>query len=634
MRRNSGIIGENNITSTSNTNGVHDLFDAFNKVKDDKYQPTIRIAQYANATHNTTSNTYVENSQQFIEVRFSGLLENTTIYYKFLNIQNTTANTFQGRLPGDIAALYDDGDGTFTAYANGYSIHRVNIGIDGRNNKPNTQFKFVYSTGDFYDNGGSIIGESDIFTIPKIAFTEKTFSSASIDEGSAGSNPTIKITADANTFGNLGGLQSGLLFTGMRSGGTANNSEVIYNLRFANNVLIKTKNWGSHSNTDMTAGASSNYYLDGSTSTDTNASYYAEVMGAGDFLTEGSETFNPGFIIVGSGFAGSNAIISATDLTDDEMFTMPQLTISDTSTNATFTVTSNTTSITEGDSVNIVITDTSQSNNNANFFYSLDGTNINANDFSIGTQNELGFITMTGSTANVTITTAIDADTGTENFTVNFRTGSNSGPIVASSNTITLSAAALANVHVAYAENRYGVNIGTIKTYVTSNTGTILATLRTVTGQTGTTAWSFITTPGLTGLSPGTQIRFAWHHLAGSSFRGDYAIDYVRWYKNGALQNWPISNLNYASFENTTQYNSWIRTNGTNTTSSTVALTNSSQIFFSTSTGVGRWNVDSGSTPSSSTGPTAAYNGTYFAYTETSSFFNQNYWLFSPVVTI
>lgn len=629
MRRNSGIVGKRIITTTSNTSGVHDLFDAFNKVKDNTYQPTIRITQYGNTTLNTTSNTYVENSRRLIPIFFSGITEQTFIYYKFLNVQNTTANTFGGRLPGDFLGQLSDGDGAgiFNAYANNFGAHFVVIGIDGRNNKPNTQFKFVYSTGDYYDNGGSIIGESDIFTIPKIAFTEKTFSSASIDEGSASSSrPTIKITPDANTFGDY---QAAWVFTGMRSGGTANNAEVIYNVRYANSELQSTKNWGSHSNTEMVIGSNLNYYVRGSGSTDSNTTIYAEVEGAGDFLTEGSETFNPGFIIVPYYTVGSNAIISATDLTDDEMFTMPQLTISDTSTNATFTVTSSVTTITEGGSVNIVLTDTSQSNNNANFFYSLDGTNINANDFSMTPGN--GYITMTGSTANVTVTTAQDSDTGTENFTVNFRTGSNSGPIVASSNTITLNALSLSNAHVVFAEHRYGSNIGTARLKVVNTSGTELATLRTVSGQVGN-FWSLITAPGITGLTPGTQIRFLWHYTSASSFRGDYAIDYVRWYKDGVAQSWPSST--YGNFENSTDRSGWLtnRRSTTNYTTAAAALSVATSLAVSTQNRV--WNVDSGTTPSSSTGPSGAYSGTYFAYTEVSSAYGRDFWLFSPVVTI
>ena len=113
--------------------------------------------------------------------------------------------------------------------------------------------------------------------------------------------------------------------------------------------------------------------------------------------------------------------------------------------------------------------------------------------------------------------------------------------------------------------------------------------------------------------------------MNGSSFRGDYAIDAVQYYKDSSLQ------ATYG-FESGT-ITGWLRTNGTNTTSSVTALANASQITVSTGTGIGIWNVDAGTTPSSSTGPNAAYAGTYYAYTETSSNFNGNHWLFSPVIT-
>ena len=57
-------------------------------------------------------------------------------------------------------------------------------------------------------------------------------------------------------------------------------------------------------------------------------------------------------------------------------------------------------------------------------------------------------------------------------------------------------------------------------------------------------------------------------------------------------------------------------------------------LSIATGTGFGIWNVDANGTSSSGTGPNSAYQGTYYAYTETTSRFSGNHWLFSEVLTV
>ena len=88
----------------------------------------------------------------------------------------------------------------------------------------------------------------------------------------------------------------------------------------------------------------------------------------------------------------------------------------------------------------------------------------------------------------------------------------------------------------------------------------------------------------------------------GTSFQGDIQLDDIR-----------LDGTTY-SFENTGH--SW------QTTTSNTLVSNYSSASFSTlatGTTTGKWNVDSGGTPSSGTGRTDADAGTYYVYAETSS---------------
>ncbi len=108
---------------------------------------------------------------------------------------------------------------------------------------------------------------------------------------------------------------------------------------------------------------------------------------------------------------------------------------------------------------------------------------------------------------------------------------------------------------------------------------------------------------------------------SGSSFQGDFAIDYIR-LPNGIIYNEDFSTYQYSTI---------------NTVSISVAVSSTwNNIGTTTSSTGGRWNLRSGGTPSSNTGPSGAKSGTYYLYAETSSptAFNQYMWLRSPSVTI
>jgi len=114
--------------------------------------------------------------------------------------------------------------------------------------------------------------------------------------------------------------------------------------------------------------------------------------------------------------------------------------ITDASRTPNVTVTANTTSINEGGSVDITVTDASTDFLAGGFYYTLTGTNITAADFS--TNSLSGTITtsgLTNGTATFTVATSLnDASEGTESFQVQVRQGSTGGSIIGTSPSISV----------------------------------------------------------------------------------------------------------------------------------------------------------------------------------------------------
>jgi len=139
--------------------------------------------------------------------------------------------------------------------------------------------------------------------------------------------------------------------------------------------------------------------------------------------------------------------------------------ITDASRTPNVTVTANTTSINEGGSVDITVTDASTDFLAGGFYYTLTGTNITAADFS--TNSLTGTITtsgLTNGTATFTVTTSLnDAAEGTESFQVQIRQGSTGGSIIGTSPSISV-----ANV-VPNMTNAI-VSLGTINIVTTTST--------------------------------------------------------------------------------------------------------------------------------------------------------------------
>lgn len=356
-----------------------------------------------------------------------------------------------------------------------------------------------------------------------------------------------------------------------------------------------------------------------------NTLYQTLITVEKDYVTEGTEVAWLQAASFGYGVGGSKWH----QVYEDSM------SISDTSLTPVVSITESTTSITENDGVGVTFTVTDTAHSTADtYYYSVQGTGITASDFSDGTLT--GSISMTpgggGIQGTVNKQAIVENVAEGESFTFSARTGSVSGTVRATSSPVSIvdATASTLAVYLDFYESRFGTDIGTINVYlVNASTGALVSSsLYSASGNLGTSAWNNRTTSTYNA-TIGTSYRWAISHLAGSSFRGDYAVDLVKYYKGGTLQwteNWVNTNGDVGQ---------WIYgSTAGSTSSSTTAFSNSANVVLSTATGNGKWNIDSGSTPSGSTGPTGAFSGTYYAYTETSSFFSQYHWLFSPSFTV
>jgi hypothetical protein len=208
---------------------------------------------------------------------------------------------------------------------------------------------------------------------------------------------------------------------------------------------------------------------------------------------------------------------------------------------------------------------------------------------------------------------------GTDIFEIQVRSGSTSGPILATTSGITIADTSQSGVsyQVDFVECRYGSTMGSGSVVVVDGTtGAELSTLYSWYNAYGGTNWYTVNTNSYSG-SPGHRILFK--QLTGPNWYSDWQIDNVD--INGTVYNF---NLDATG---------WLSPLSLNTSSSTVAFASAVQVQNSSSTGYGRWNRYNGnSTPSSGTGSASPYDG-YYLYSEGSSYYTQHKWLYSPIIT-
>lgn len=266
---------------------------------------------------------------------------------------------------------------------------------------------------------------------------------------------------------------------------------------------------------------------------------------------------------------------------------------------------------------------------------------VNVSNFSSSDMNPYsGTVTVSGNEASASGNTTLsvvedgaDETPDTETFKVEVRGPTPSTTLVATSSNVTITdtSTAPSSLSLSFYESAYGANIGQVNAYFvpmnatgTAVSGTITSVYQRSAGTNADGSWSLKSGSGYPVYSAGTKYRVAWRHLkTQSGFRADYAVDDITigstFYNVGVSTGWlsPSSTSSFVSVSD--------------------AFLASAQVPTTTTGSRGRWNRDSGSTPSSSTGPSSDVGGGgYFFYTEGSSpntTVPTYFWLFSPEFT-
>ena len=199
------------------------------------------------------------------------------------------------------------------------------------------------------------------------------------------------------------------------------------------------------------------------------------------------------------------------------------------------------------------------------------------------------------------------------------------------------SSTGVVDIFVQGMQSRYGGNIGEIRWYILNANHTINTTLTNFSNGTYNSSSGGYTNSGYRNswtdtnlnyksqtvqVNPGNTYYLAIKHRRWSSYNGDYAVDGITINVN------PNGPQNYYSLESNNM-SGWLISWSPGTT----PVQNQGWVSSTTNYQEG-WVIRSGNTPSYSTGPSTAGDGSYYVYTETSMNNNQDrvYYLKSPPI--
>lgn len=328
-------------------------------------------------TQTTTS--VNEGSSVVFTVSTVNVAPSTTLYWTINPVSGTINSS-------DIQGASTSGN--FTTNSNGVGTISITMASD-YTLEGSESFQLQVRTGSV---SGTIVATSSTITIADTS-----------------SGPTYSVSPSTTSV-NEG---SSVTFT-TNTDGVANGTTLYYTLNPVSGI-VNTSDFssGSLSGSFVISGASGTYNTGGSAT----VSYTL----ANDLALEGQESFQ---LQVRTG--STTGTIVATSST---------VTINDTSV-PTYSVSPSATNVNEGSSVTFNVTTTGVPNNTT-LFYTLNGTGISSSDFTSGSTS--GSFTINSNSGSVLITLTDDVATeGSESFQFQVRTGSSTGPIVASSVAITI----------------------------------------------------------------------------------------------------------------------------------------------------------------------------------------------------
>ena len=342
----------------------------------------------------------------------------------------------------------------------------------------------------------------------------------------------------------------------------------------------------------------------GSVTISSNAASFS-VTPTGDRTTEGSETFTARLY---SDSGRTNLLAESANIT-----------INDTSPDPSYSVTGPT-SVDEGSTATFNIS-TIEVDNGTVVYWDV----TNSGDFDGDTSGNAVISSSdggrTGTSSFTTGTVTEDSSTeGAETFTASIYSDSGRTNLLATSSNVTINDTSVTSGYdVWFDYNAYGGTIGTLWCYIQYTGNSYLdgpltvnwngTDATSITGaKTNSSTWL---TAKITGAAGDGKIY--WVYRSGTSYTGDIAIDKIRIMSKGtSTELFEFSPLNSSAYQlqTTTNYPTTIHT-----PSSTFSL-------IAQSTSAGRWNYDSGGTPSSSTGPSNDSpndSDAFYVYAETTS---------------
>jgi len=182
-------------------------------------------------------------------------------------------------------------------------------------------------------------------------------------------------------------------------------------------------------------------------------------------------------------------------------------------------------------------------------------------------------------------------------------------------------------IPIDFYEHGFGSNIGDVRVYIVDSTGGLITPITGAVSSAGYVYQSIgqfstsSTTPfrrvqKTVTIAANQSYRILHTVINGNSFRGDYAV-----------RDLLVGGTRYDFASNAT---GWLTSTTITSASGAAAFTSAQTV--ATASKRQKWNRRTGSTPSSSTGPTTA-SGTFYVYAETSGSGNGIFYLFSPLVT-
>jgi 6-phosphogluconolactonase (cycloisomerase 2 family) len=277
------------------------------------------------------------------------------------------------------------------------------------------------STADFGTNSGSftITANSGSFTVtPTADSTTEGSETFTVSVRTGSTSGTVVATSSSITVNDTSTTPAASYSVAAAGAATSVNegSSLTFNVT-GSNITDGTYYWTINNVTTSSADFSA---VSGSFTITSNSGSFT-VTPTADSLTEGAETFT---VSIRTGSTSGTVVATSSSITVNDTSTTPA---------PTYTATPTANNVNEGSNLTVNVTGTNITN--GTYYWTINNGTTTSADF--GTNS--GSFTITSNAGSFTVTPTADSTTeGAETFTVQIRTGSTSGTVVATTSTITV----------------------------------------------------------------------------------------------------------------------------------------------------------------------------------------------------